>query len=279
MAQTGRPRPTQEAMSQTKATQERAGRALVRLMELVARLRAPDGCPWDRRQSLESVAPYLLEEAFEAVEAVESGDPQEACGELGDVAFQVVFLAHLYAETGAFDLAQALERVEAKMIRRHPHVFGAEKVASAEEVKGLWGRIKAAERKDRPQGLLDSVPRAAPALVRAHRLGQRAARVEFDWPDAEAVWQKVREELAELEAATTHQEQEQELGDLLFALAQWARHRGIGAEAALRRANARFQRRFQAMEELAARQGRSLEELDLAEMDRLWEKVKARQEP
>lgn len=253
---------------------ERSARALADLMNLVRRLRAPDGCPWDREQTTRSVAPYILEEAYEAVEAVESGDVQEAMGELGDLLFQVVFMANLYAEAGQFDLAQMIQLVTEKMTRRHPHVFGERKVESAQEVKGLWGEIKSAERKGKETGLLDTVPKAAPSLVRAHRLGQRAARVDFDWSDSEEVWQKAQEETRELLKAESNEEAEAELGDLLFTWVQWARHRGLGAEQALRGANNRFVRRFKAMEELAGERNLRLEEMDLSQMDALWEEVK-----
>ena len=257
--------------------QPETARALVGLMELVQRLRAPDGCPWDRRQTPRSVAPYILEEAYEAVEAVETGRPPEVCAELGDLLFQVVFMAQLFAEQGHFDLARVMTQVTQKMIRRHPHVFEQEKAENAEEVKGLWGRIKSQERRQNHQGLLDSLPRAAPALVRAHRLGQRVARVGFDWRGPDQVWDKVHEELDELARAQDPEQQEQELGDLLFTLAQWARHQGLGAEAALRRANARFQKRFQELENLARSRGLDLEQMDLEQMDQLWEEIKARE--
>ncbi len=268
-------------MSQDKGDQ-RAGEALGRLLELVRRLRAPDGCPWDREQTTQSVAPYILEEAYEAVEAVESGDAAEALAELGDLLFQVVFMTNLFAEAGHFDLAQVIDQVVDKMTRRHPHVFGEMKVQSAEEVRGLWGRVKAQERQAREgagktggEGLLDSVPQASPALVRAQRLGQRAARVGFDWADAGQVWQKVQEETRELAEAPDQDSARRELGDLLFTWAQWARHRGLGAEQALRQANTRFQQRFGALEALARQRGLNLEDLDLDQMDALWEEVKA----
>lgn len=256
---------------------DRAARALAGLMELVRRLRAPDGCPWDREQTAHSVAPYILEEAYEAVEAVESGDAQEAMAELGDLLFQVVFMVNLYSEAGHFDLAQVIEQVTAKMTRRHPHVFGEVKVNDAQEVKGLWGRIKSAERQDTEAGLLDSVPLASPALTRAHRLGQRAARVEFDWQNAGEVLKKIQEETGELMEAASPEEAEAELGDLLFSWVQWARHKGLGSEQALRRANNRFASRFKAMEFLAKSRDQSLENMDMAQMDALWEEVKHNQ--
>lgn len=253
---------------------ERSARALADLMQLVRRLRAPDGCPWDREQTTHSVAPYILEEAYEAVEAVEAGDAQEALSELGDLLFQVVFMTNLYAEAGDFDLADVIQHVTEKMTRRHPHVFGELKVDSAQEVKGLWGEIKSAEREGSEAGLLDNVPKASPSLVKAHRLGQRAARVDFDWSSADEVWQKAQEETRELIKAENQEEAEAELGDLLFTWVQWARHQGLGAEQALRGANNRFIRRFKAMEELARQKNLSLEETDLAQMDALWEEVK-----
>ncbi len=259
----------------TSPEQDRAAAALAALMELVARLRAPDGCPWDRKQTNASAARYLLEEAFEAVEAIENGTPPQACGELGDVLFQVVFQAQLYAEAGHFDLARVMEEVHAKMTRRHPHVFGGRKVDRAEEVLALWGEIKEKERRQNGEGLLESVPAAAPALVRAQRLGQKAAQVGLDWDSAPQVWDKALEEMRELQEATDQEQLLDELVDLLFTWAQWARHRGLDAEAALRRANARFVRRFAALERLAAGQGRELKEMGPQELDRLWEQVKA----
>jgi MazG family protein len=208
------------------------------------------------------------------VEAVESGRADDIRSELGDVLFQVVFLAQLYAEQGDFNLAEVIDQATEKMTRRHPHVFGDEKLDTAEEVKGLWGRIKSRERGGGDQGLLDSVPRAAPALIRAHRLGQRAARVGFDWSDADQVWDQAGRETAELARAEDLGRAEEELGDVLFTWAQWARRKGLGAEAALRKANARFCRRFSAMEQLARDRGLDLEGMGLAEMNALWEEVK-----
>lgn len=252
-----------------------ASEALVRLMELIARLRAPGGCPWDRAQTTESVAGYLLEEGFEAVEAIESHDVEGACGELGDLLFQVVFMAQLYAEAQQFDLADVIDKVHEKMISRHPHVFGDTQAKDPEQVRRLWGRLKEKERGENAQGLLQSVPATAPALLQAHRLGQRASTVGFDWKRSEDVWQKVLEEMDELAQAPDKAETQAELGDLLFAWAQWARHRGLDAEAALRRANRRFTRRFGQMETLAAKRGQNLAGLTPEELDALWEEVKA----
>ena len=263
-------------MSQTPGG-EGLGRALEALAELAARLRAPDGCPWDRQQTPPSAAAYLLEEAYEATEAVESGSPAEVRGELGDLLFQVVFQAQLFAEAGHFDLAQVIEEARAKMVRRHPHVFGEAKAKDAEEVKDRWSQIKRQERGESREGLLDSVPLGAPALLRAQRLGSRAAKVGFDWQNPGGVWEKIAEETAELAAADGQEEAERELGDVLFAWTQWARHRGLGAEAALREANRRFTRRFKAMEAMAADQGARLEEMAPQEREELWARAKAQE--
>ena len=220
------------------------------------------------------MAAFLLEEAYEAVEAVEGGQGGQICGELGDLAFHIVFLAELFAEQGGFNLVQVLEAVEEKMIRRHPHVFGATPLADAQAVRRQWGRIKDQERGEPRGGLLESLPRAIPALSRAARLGQRAARVRFDWPGAPQVWDKVREELAELQEAPEAPRAQEELGDLLFSLAQWARHRGLDPEAALRGANRRFEERFAHMEALAANQGRQLGQMEPAELEELWQAAK-----
>lgn len=253
-----------------------AGAALERLDQLIARLRAPDGCPWDRQQTTTSVTPYLLEEAFEAAEAVESGQPAEARGELGDLLFQVVFMVRLYQEQGHFDLRQVIEAVHAKMTRRHPHVFGdQDAMQQAEQVRDLWGQIKKQERRDSGQGLLQSVPRSAPALVVAQRMGSRAARVGFDWRQAHQVLDKVAEECRELRQAGDDEQAAAELGDLFFALAQWARHRGLDSEACLRAANRRFLRRFSQMEEILKQRGLAWESLSLEQMNQLWEEVKA----
>ena len=246
-----------------------------RMVDLVIRLRAPDGCPWDREQTPISAARYLIEEAFEAVDAIESGDLKEACSELGDLIFQAAFIAQIYDDLGVFSLAEALDAVHEKMVRRHPHVFGHSQAEDSEAVLEQWDRIKKQERKGNGQGLLDSVPRAAPALVRSQRLGQKAARVGFDWHEPGQVWAKVLEEMQELERAEGREQAQAELGDVLFAWAQWARHQGLDAEAALRGSASRFQKRFKMMEVMAARQGLDLEKMDDAGLDRLWERAKA----
>jgi MazG family protein len=252
-----------------------AAEGLIRLMELAARLRGPGGCPWDQAQTAASVAQYLVEEGFEALEAIEADDDKAACAELGDLLFQVVFTAQLYAESRRFDLAQVIDNVHQKLISRHPHVFGDKKAADPDEVRKLWGQIKNQEQNRTSQGLLDSVPAAAPALLRAQRLGQRAALVNFDWKNGREVWQKVQEEMEELAQAPNKAAAQAELGDLLFACAQWARHQDLSAEAALRQANQRFKRRFRQMESLAKARGLNLAELTAEQWDALWEEAKS----
>jgi MazG family protein len=244
-------------------------------MELIARLRSPGGCPWDRKQTGLSAAPYLLEEAYEAVDAIESRDPASICGELGDVLFQVVFQAQIAKEAGHFDLAQVIDQVRAKMTQRHPHVFGSQKMENAAQVLELWGEIKGRERAQAGEGLMQSLPLNAPALVRAQRLGKRAARVGFDWTNSGEVWAKAQEEMDELSQAAGQKQAEAELGDLLFAWAQWARHRGINAESALRAANARFVSRFNWLEDCARKEGQGLNGMSPEDLDRLWERAKA----
>ena len=261
-----------------------------KLRRLVARLRSPEGCPWDREQTLTDLRAYLLEEAHEAAAAIDVGDDAGLAGELGDLLFQVVFVAGLAEERGAFDLASVIDTVEAKMIDRHPHVFGAarppgvrrsgEILADAAAVRGAWERRKL--RQDRDRSLLAGVPASLPALTGAYRISQKAAGVGFDWPDAGAVLDKVDEELAELRAVLVAPRRDEgaaaaELGDLLFAVASLARHLGIDPEAALARGNLKFRRRFRELEERFAARGRSIADADPAEMDREWRAVKRRE--
>ncbi len=261
-----------------------------KLRRLVSRLRSPEGCPWDREQTLTDLRAYLLEEAHEAAAAIDAGDDAALAGELGDLLFQVVFVAGLAEERGAFDLASVIDAVEAKMIERHPHVFGAarpsgvrpsgEVLADAAAVRGAWERRKL--RQDRDRSLLAGVPASLPALTGAYRISQKAAGVGFDWPDAGAVLDKVDEELAELRAVLDAPRRDEgaaaaELGDLLFAVASLARHLGIDPEAALARGNLKFRRRFRELEERFAARGRSIADADSAEMDREWRAVKRRE--
>ena len=260
---------------------------LDRLVALVERLRAPDGCPWDREQTLPDLRAYLLEEAHEAADAIDRGDFDALAGELGDLLFQVAFVARLAEEAGRFGPGAPLERVAAKMIARHPHVFGEEKLADAKAVREAWERRKLAESEGSRASLLDGATAASlPALLAAYRLTQKASGVGFDWPDAASVLAKVREELAEVEAeldrpAAAERGTEarrarlrNELGDLLFAVANLARHLEIDPEAALSGANLKFRRRFAAVERGLAERGRPLGEATLEEMDALWDEAK-----
>lgn len=254
---------------------------LARLLALVARLRAPDGCPWDREQTLPDLRAYLLEEAHETADAIDRGDLEALAGELGDLLFQAAFVARLAEEAGAFTAADSIGRVEAKMIDRHPHVFGGERLEDARAVREVWERRKLSREGNGRSSLLDGAAAATlPALVAAYRLTQKAAGVGFDWPDASAVLAKVDEELAEVRqelasaTAPARERLRDELGDLLFAVANLARHLEIDPEAALAGANLKFRRRFAVVEAGLAERGRPLAEATLAEMDELWEAAK-----
>jgi MazG family protein len=259
-----------------------------RLVEIMAALRTPDsGCPWDLKQSFETIAPYTIEEAYEVADAIEKNDMAALKDELGDLLFQVVYHARLAQEDGAFELGDVVDAVCEKMVRRHPHVFGDETARSAEDVNGLWERIKAEEKSqsgNRPAetGLLDGVPIGLPALTRSVKLQNKAARVGFDWPSIAPVFDKAREELGELEQAIAAAEGndgdrdaiEDEYGDFLFVVANMARHLEIDPERALRRTCTKFMRRFTHVERTLASQGRSLDQANLEEMERLWVEAK-----
>lgn len=253
--------------------------ALDKLKQLCARLRAPDGCPWDRQQTLSSLQAYIVEEAYEVVDAIASEDPESLKEELGDLLFQVIFVAQIAEERGWFSLLQVLEGIYAKMVARHPHVFGAATVRSADEVVEQWERLK---KKERKASVLEGVPGNLPALLKALRITEKAAAIGFDWEKPKDVLAKVREEVEEL-AAIVDRVQGQpdelglqgELGDILFAIANLARHLRIDPEAACQAANHKFMRRFAAMEALASARGLALEALSQDEMESLWEEVKA----
>jgi ATP diphosphatase len=252
----------------------------------MARLRDPaGGCPWDLEQSFATIAPYTIEEAYEVADAIGRGDMAELKGELGDLLLQVVYHAQMAKEAGSFDFDAVAEDIAAKMVRRHPHVFGDDEVASAAAQTQAWEATKAAERADKAaargarQRLLDDVPLALPALLRAQKLQRRAARVGFDWGELAPVLGKLEEELgelrAELAAAAPPERLADELGDLLFATVNLARHLGVDAEAALRATNGKFERRFGAIEEALGGVGRSLEDASLDEMEALWQQAKS----
>ncbi|MBP7242651.1 nucleoside triphosphate pyrophosphohydrolase [Amaricoccus sp.] len=255
---------------------------LPRLVAIMARLRHPErGCPWDLEQDFASIAPYTIEEAYEVADAIERGAMGELRDELGDLLLQVVYHAQMAREAGHFGLDEVARGVSDKMIRRHPHVFGdASRNKTAAEQTRDWEAIKAAERAARPTrpSALDGVAMGLPALTRAVKLQHRAARVGFDWPDAGAVLDKIAEETAELVEARDGGDADkvgEEFGDLLFVIANLARHLEIDPEAALRAANAKFTRRFHAIEAALAGRGRTPEQSDLAEMDALWDAAKA----
>jgi ATP diphosphatase len=249
------------------------------LLDLVARLRAPDGCPWDREQTLADVRAYLLEEAHELAGAIDGRDWGEVEEELGDLLFQVAFIGCLAEEAGAFTVADAVARVQTKMVERHPHVFGDEVLADAEAVRQAWERRKL-KQEGRRESLLSGVPDSLPALLAAYRLTQKAAGVGFDWPTAVAVLDQADEEMAELRAALAAGEKDavcEEVGDLLFTLANLARKLDVDPEAALAGSNRKFRRRFAQIEKRLAVHGKTAAEATLEEMDALWDEAKAQE--
>ena len=251
-------------------------RSIATLLAIMKALRTPvTGCPWDLEQNFATIAPYTIEEAYEVADAIEQQDLPALAEELGDLLLQVVYHAQLASEADAFDFADVVAGICRKMIRRHPHVFGADRAGSAPVAKGFWENIKSTENTGRNKGTgtLAGVPAALPALSRAVKLQSKAARVGFDWPLMEEIVAKTAEEARELLSAPQHLRQE-EFGDLLFALANFARRLHIDPEAALRRANAKFERRFSHIEARLAAQGRSPTQLTLAEMDSLWNEAK-----
>jgi ATP diphosphatase len=248
-----------------------------RLLEIMAALRTPhSGCPWDLEQDFSSIAPYTIEEAYEVAEAIHRNDFGALRDELGDLLLQVVFHARMAAERGHFDFEDVAGAIADKLVRRHPHVFGDGSVADAAAQSDAWEALKAAERGS--AGVLAGVAVALPALTRAAKLGRRAARVGFDWPEIDGALAKVHEELAEFEAlrAEERDEREGEIGDLLFAVANLARHAGIDPEAALRRANRKFEQRFHGVEAAVAASGRSWQDFTVDELDAYWREVKRR---
>ncbi len=253
-------------------------RRIETLRAIMAALRNPvGGCPWDLEQNFNTIAPYTIEEAYEVADAIERGSKAELCDELGDLLLQPVYLAQLADEEGSFTLDDVIEAVCTKMVRRHPHVFGDDKARSAKLALGFWEEAKAKERKsDKPKGVLDGVPVALPGLTRAVKLQSKAAKVGFDWPSVDNVYDKITEEIAEFRAAQP-EHQEEEFGDILFALANVARHMGIDPEAALRGTNAKFERRFAHIEQELAKRGKQPKDSNLKEMDELWDDAKARE--
>ncbi|HSG40634.1 MAG TPA: nucleoside triphosphate pyrophosphohydrolase [Thermoanaerobaculia bacterium] len=253
---------------------------LQKLLDLVARLRAPDGCPWDREQTLPDVRAYLLEEAHELAGAIDAGDWEELGEELGDMLFQVAFIGRLAEEAGAFSLSQVIDNVHRKMVERHPHVFGDEVLADAEAVRQAWERRKL-QKEPKRESLFSGVPSSLPALLASYRLTQKAAGVGFDWPDAGPVLDKAEEEIAEVREALAQGDKaavREEMGDLLFTLANLARKLDVDPEAALAGTNRKFRERFAKIEEGLAARGKTAAEATLEEMDELWEAAKGKRE-
>lgn len=257
-----------------------AGEKFQRLVEIMARLRAPDGCPWDREQTFDTIKPYLLEETYEVLEAIDEQDWKALADELGDLMLQAVFLARIALERDYFRIEDSLDAIIDKLIRRHPHVFAAGEARTPEEVKRRWDEIKREENrlKGSPDtGLLAGVARAAPALVEAQQIASRAAAVGFDWENVELVLEKLEEERKELDEARRHGphgQVEKEIGDLLFVLVNVARFLKVDAEQALRGTNARFRRRFAHVERRLAEQGKNPAGATLEEMETLWQEAK-----
>lgn len=257
----------------------RSSQAIERLLGIMARLRGPDGCPWDRAQTLQTLRPYVLEETYEVLEAIDGGDPREHCEELGDLLLQIVFQAQLASEAGRFDFADVATAISDKLVSRHPHVFGDAEAKDAEAVLRQWVALKQEERRRKGRGgsVLEGVPREMPALARADRLTEKASRIGFDWPDATGARAKLAEELAELDEAVAAGDPaavEHELGDLLFAAANLGRKLGVPPEEALRGAVARFIGRFAHVERELARLGIPHGAATLEQMDALWEEAK-----
>ena len=249
--------------------------------EIVAHLRAPDGCPWDKEQTLDTMGPYLVEEAYEALSAIEEGDVESVREELGDLLLNILMTAQIASEEGDFTFAEVVQGIHRKIVRRHPHVFGEVQVENAAGVLLNWERLKEAERKDKSQkneeevkGMLDGIPKAFPALMQAQEYQERAARVGFDWPNIEGVVDKLKEEWREVHEAGDAGEREKELGDLLFAAVNLVRWYKVNAETALRDANRRFKQRFSYIERSAREQDRKLSDLSLDEMEALWQEAK-----
>jgi MazG family protein len=248
-----------------------------RLVELVEILRSDHGCPWDCEQTPEEIKIYLLEEAYEVLEALESGKDEDVCAELGDLLFHIVFLARIFEEAEEFSISDVLQTISEKMIRRHPHVFGQAQVSSSDEVRHRWHEIKMDEAKYKETASncsLDSVPKKLPALMRAYRISERAADLGFDWPEVDSVLKKLEDELAKLKAALKRANSEEfaeDLGDLLFTMVNLSRHMRVHPEAALSHTISRFYNRFNMIEQALKEQGRTLESASFQELDAIWE--------
>jgi len=247
-------------------------------MQVIARLRAPDGCPWDRKQTHTSLRPYLLEETYEALEQLDNNDMEGLKEELGDLLLQIALHSQIASENNAFTITQVLQQINRKIVSRHPHVFDTVNVKDDRDVVQNWEKLKELERsangKEENNGLLDGIPQIMPALAQAQSIQERAARVGFDWPEIEPVLAKVLEEMREVSEARDERARAQELGDVLFAVVNLVRWYKVDAESALRYTNKKFRRRFAYIESAAKKVGRELQKMTLQEMDTLWEESK-----
>ena len=257
-----------------------AGRSFEAFSETVARLRAPDGCPWDRQQTHKSLRIHLLEEAYETLSAIDASDPSALREELGDLLLQIVLHAQIASEGRAFSSLDVIQEINEKIVRRHPHVFGGARISGVQGVLENWERLKEHERRSKSHegGLLDGVPLALPALSQSQEYQDRAARVGFDWPIMEGVLDKIQEEVQEIRDASDEQDAASELGDLLFVLVNFARWKGLDAESVLRAANSKFKRRFAAVEAHARATNKRLSEMSFEEMDAIWSEIKGAEE-
>ena len=263
------------AMNEKMKRKENSLAALDELIDIIDKLRSPDGCPWDRKQTSVTLKPYLVEETYEALDAIDSGDAAHLREELGDVLLQIMLHAQIAYECDEFHIGHVIEGLSRKMIHRHPHVFSDTSVDGADDVIRNWEKIKAKEKNGR--GVLEGVPSALPGLLKAYRMGQKVSRVGFDWPDISGVRGKVDEELDELDEAVAEGDSakiEHEMGDLLFAVAQWARHLGIDPEESLRQCCTRFENRFAFVEKNANDAGQRLSDITPEELDNYWEQAK-----
>jgi tetrapyrrole methylase family protein / MazG family protein len=250
------------------------GQELEKLLAVIAKLRSPGGCPWDKEQTHESLKPYLVEESYEVLDAIDGQEPAVLKDELGDLLLQVVLHAQIAQEKGDFTFAEVAENIREKMVRRHPHVFSDTKVDGVNQVWTNWEKIKKTEKDNHKKSILDSIPASLPALFRASKIQKKAARVGFDWPDEQGVIDKLQEEINELRAIKNQKELADEFGDILFTLVNFARKKDLDAEDTLRLATKKFEARFRKIEKIAQAAGKDLSEYSLTELDQLWQKAK-----
>lgn len=241
------------------------------------RLRAPDGCPWDREQTFDTIRRYTLEETYEVIDAIDNRDWEGLKEELGDLLLQPVFHAQMASEKGLFDVAASLRAINDKLVRRHPHVFGDASAATADDVKQVWDAVKATEKQEGPKGRLDGIPKALPALLEAREISAKAAKAGFDWASVDQVFEKLEEEIGELKRTSTDREREDEVGDLFFVLVNIARHYKVDPELALHRANQKFKRRFAHVEQRVREEGGEFEATPIEQLDAYWNEAKRKQ--